>query len=85
MDEGDRGVIIYQPIMLARTGDGRIYLEVNRDAYNKGIAGIGYVHKLADADHLSDLIDWSRASDVTGRADAVARDVTAGPAVGSGK
>jgi len=85
VDLGDRGVTIYQPIMLARTGDGRIYLEVNRDAYKKGISGIGYVRKLADADHLSDLIDWSRAGEVTDRSDGIARDVTAGTEVGIGK
>jgi len=85
VDMGDRGVIIYQPIMLARTGDGHIYLEVNRDAYKKGISGIGYVRKLADADHLSDLIDWSRAGAATDRADGVAREVTAGIEVGVGK
>lgn len=85
VDMGDRGVIIYEPILLAQTGDGHVYLEVNRDAYQKGISGIGYVRSLAEAGHLSDLIDWSRAGEVTGHADGIARDVTAGMAVGSGK
>ncbi len=74
---GDRGRIIYAPILLARTDDGRVFLEVNRDAYKRSISGIGYVHRLADADHLSDQIDWPRAEDVTARQDGVARDVTA--------
>jgi L,D-transpeptidase ErfK/SrfK len=85
VDEGERGMIIYEPILLARTAGGRIFLEVNRDAYKQGIAGIGYVHKLADADHLSDLIDWSRAGEVAGRDDGIARDVTADPAVETGR
>jgi L,D-transpeptidase ErfK/SrfK len=78
VDEGDRGEIIYAPILLARTDDGRIFLEVNRDAYKQGGGDIEYVRHLAEADHLNDVIDWPKAQEVVDRADGVARDVTGG-------
>lgn len=82
---GGRGEVVYEPILLARTSDGRIFLEVNRDAYKRGISGIDYVRKLAQARHLSDFIDWSSAADATSRANGIARDVTASTRSGTAR
>ncbi|HKM99295.1 MAG TPA: hypothetical protein VJX23_02175, partial [Candidatus Binataceae bacterium] len=54
-----------------------VFLEVNRDVYKRGVGGMDYVRRLAEANHLGDLIDWTRAEEVVNRADGVARDITA--------
>jgi L,D-transpeptidase ErfK/SrfK len=82
IDIGDRGEIIYRPTLLASLEDGHIFLEVNRDAYKRGTGGIDYARRVAEAHHLSDLIDWPKAQGVADRAEGIARDVTAG---GSGE
>ena len=79
---GDEGEIIYRPTLMASLPDGRIFLEVNRDAYKRGVGGIDYARRVAEAYHLSDLIDWPKAQEVADRAEGIARDVTAG---GSGE
>lgn len=77
VDIGDTGEIIYEPTLLARLDDGRIFLEVNRDVYKRGVGGIEYAHRVADAHHFGDLIDWSKAEVVANQAEGIARDVTA--------
>lgn len=72
---GDRGKIIYAPVLLARTGDGRIYLEVHRDIYGKGSDPLSTVRSLAAASNLIDLLDWRRAEAVIREQDGVAREV----------
>jgi len=77
VDIGDHGEIIYEPTLIAHLDDGRVFLEVNRDVYKRGVGGMDYVRRLAEANHLGDLIDWTRAEEVVNRADGVARDITA--------
>src|SRR5581483_11105863 len=74
---GEKGEIIYAPTLLAHLDDGRVFLEVNRDAYKRGGGGMDHVRRVAEENHLSHLIDWSKAQQVADRAEGVARDVTA--------
>jgi L,D-transpeptidase ErfK/SrfK len=78
VDLNDRGVIAYYPLMLARMGDGRIFLESERDIYRKGAGGIDAVKALARAGGIGNLIDWSRAGEVLNDQEGIARDVTLG-------
>jgi L,D-transpeptidase ErfK/SrfK len=78
VDIGDQGDIIYEPTLIAHLDDGHVFLEVNRDSYKHGGFGIEYVRRVAEANHLSDLIDWPKAQEVTDRAEGIARDVGAG-------
>jgi len=73
---GEKGEIIYLPVLMARSDDGRVFLEINPDGYQRGIGGMAYVKGLAEANHLSDLIDWAKAVGVVDRAEGIARDVT---------
>ena len=82
VDIGLPGEIIYQPTLVAHLDDGHVFLEVNPDAYKRGVGGINYVHRVADTHHLGDLINWPKAEEVADRAEGIARDVTAG---GSGE
>jgi L,D-transpeptidase ErfK/SrfK len=48
---GEPGKIIYAPVLLALLDDGRIYLEVDRDIYNKGINALPMLNDLAETNH----------------------------------
>ena len=72
----DRGQIVYLPLMLARLDDGEIFVESHRDIYRRGTGGIDAVRALADASHLTNLIDWPRAGEVVRDEEGIARDVT---------
>ena len=80
----DRGQIVYLPLMVARLDDGRIFLESDRDIYRRGTGGIDAVRAVADANHLSNLIDWSRVGEVIRDEDGIARDVTRKASSGAG-
>jgi len=75
IEHGATGSIIYVPLLLAES-EGRIFIEVHRDIYNKGDVSLGALERLAHDAMLSDRIDWSRAADVLERVEGVARDVT---------
>lgn len=77
---GEPGEIIYEPILLARLQDGRIYLEAHRDPYRKQKGDeLQFVRQLAAANNVSNTIDWKKAAEVTSRDDGVAREVGALP------
>ena len=74
---GDRGEIIYEPYLLARLPDGKVFLEVHRDIYGKGGPALPVIKIIASSNHLENLIDWRRAAEVVTRAEGIAREVTA--------
>jgi L,D-transpeptidase ErfK/SrfK len=75
---GQRGEIIYEPVLLAQLQDGEILLEAHRDPYKKkNIDSLQFVRDLAAANHLDQQIDWSKAARVTSRNDGVAREISA--------
>jgi L,D-transpeptidase ErfK/SrfK len=71
---GTAGRLIYQPVLLAVTEDGRILLEVHRDIYKKGIDP-QTVRDMAKANDLSQDIDWPRADAVIAAQEGLAREV----------
>ncbi len=72
---GTVGQIIYAPVLLAVLDAGRIYLEVNRDVYNKGVNALQMLGELAEANHLADRIDWQKAARVVEQQEGLARQV----------
>lgn len=67
-------VIVYEPVLLAKTADGRIYLEVHRDAYRKRGDPMEYIWTLA-AD-FGEALDWDRVEQIVRERSGVARDVS---------
>lgn len=57
---GEEVRIIYRPVLLAETSDGRILLEAHRDAYELGDLPIEEIRALAMAQGLADEMDWQR-------------------------
>jgi len=82
--------IIYQPIKMAVTAQGRIFLEAHHNFYQKKMQPIALVKELAAKNQLEDRIDWDLAAQILKSRDGVARDITrnvldaaAGPPAGS--
>lgn len=72
---GTAGQIIYAPVLLAMLDDGRIYLEVNRDVYNKGANTLQMLKELAEANHLTSRIDWQKTAQVFEQQAGLAKQV----------
>ena len=72
---GTDGEIIYAPVLLALLDDGRIYLEVNRDVYNKGVNALQMLNELAEANHLTNRIDWQKAAKIAKQQEGLARQI----------
>lgn len=72
----DAGVIIYQPVLLFSSPDKRVFLEVHRDSYKKGINANALARELADAAGVSEQVDWKKAAAVIRAHEGVARDIT---------
>lgn len=70
--------IIYQPVKMALTTQGRIYLEVHPDIYRKKIDAMVWVQSLVKSHRLEDRIDWPKVAEVIKAKEGVARDVTKG-------
>jgi len=73
---GQRGEIIYEPVLLAQLQNGDILLEAHRDPYRKkNDDPVKFVRELAAANNLTQRIDWSKAAEVTSRNEGVAREI----------
>ncbi len=75
VEVGEPGEIIYQPVLLARLDNGRIFLEVNRDIYRKAGDAMLLVRAWAETSGLDGEIDWRQATAVIERREGVAREV----------
>ncbi len=72
--KGTRGRLIYQPLLIARLGDGSIFMESDPDIYRKRFDFLKAAHELAGS--LESSIDWKLAGRVIAAHEGVARDVT---------
>ena len=72
---GNTGVLVYQPVLMAVTADGRILLEVHQDIYEKGIDPRHTVREMAEANGLGRALDWSRVDAVIAAQEGLAREV----------
>jgi L,D-transpeptidase ErfK/SrfK len=73
---GDAGAIVYDPVLLARTADGRLYAEVQPDPYRHGPDPLRHLQTLADHAGIASEIDWNRVRDIVRRREGLAVDIT---------
>jgi L,D-transpeptidase ErfK/SrfK len=76
VEAGEAGEVIYEPVLLARLDDGRIFLEVHPDIYGLAFPDTEFIRSLADSNGLSNLINWTAVADVMRASDGIACDVT---------
>ena len=71
-----KGEIIYKPVKLAVTENGRVFLEVHRDIYNKSTNLVAEARQMVEKQKLSELVDWEKFKAVVKRKSGVAEDIT---------
>ena len=76
VEPGQEGEVIYEPVLLARLDDGRVFLEVHPDTYAIAFRDTTFIRSMADSNGLSNLINWNAVSDVVRASDGIAREVT---------
>ncbi len=73
---GTPGEFIYEPVKVAVTRDGKVFLEVRTDAYERVRPLREYTRKIIDAHGLSDKVDWVKVYGLVRAESGVATDVT---------
>lgn len=71
-----KGEIIYKPVKLAVTGDGRVFMEVHQDAYKKSANLVAEARQMVEKQKLSRLVDWEKFKSVVRQKSGVAEDIT---------
>jgi len=70
------GEIIYQPVKLAVTEEGRVFLEVHRDVYGKNTALQELARHLIEQHNISDRVDWDKVELVVKRQAGLAEEIS---------
>jgi L,D-transpeptidase ErfK/SrfK len=80
VEVGEPVELVYRPLLLAATAEGRVLLEVHRDVY--GLAEPPREALCAQASEmgLAGQLDWVRVAEVIAAVEGLARDVTASAA-----
>jgi L,D-transpeptidase ErfK/SrfK len=71
--------IVYRPIKIAVTPQGRVFLEANLNIYQWELKAQEYVKDMASYYEISDRIDWSKVPAILRKRDGVAQDITKAP------
>jgi L,D-transpeptidase ErfK/SrfK len=70
--------IIYRPVKLALTQEGRIFLEAHPNIYHRDLNYADLVQELARLHRLQDRIDWEKVSEILKAREGIAQDITRG-------
>jgi L,D-transpeptidase ErfK/SrfK len=73
--------IIYRPIKLALTPQGRVYLEANPNIYQWELHSLEWVKDMAAYYQITDRIDWDKVRPILKAREGIAQDITKEPAV----
>ena len=74
---GERGRLVYEPVLLARAQDGRVFAEIHPDVYRRAPDAMASLRSLARDGGLYDDIDWDAAARAAALAEGIATDVSA--------
>jgi lipoprotein-anchoring transpeptidase ErfK/SrfK len=70
------GEIIYKPVKLAVTENGRVFLEVHQDAYGKSGGLIKEAKAQIEKQNLSERVDWKKFDAVLKHKTGIAEDIS---------
>jgi len=73
--------IVYRPIKLALTPQGRVYLEANPNIYEWELHSLEWVQDMAAYYQITDRIDWDKVRPILKARTGIAQDITKEPAV----
>ncbi len=70
------GEIIYKPVKLAVTENGRVFLEVHHDVYNKSANLVEEARQMVERKKLTKMVDWVKFKSVLKQKSGVAEDIS---------
>jgi len=71
------GEIIYKPVKLAVTEEGRVFLEVHRDVYGRSSSGLATeARRLIEKQKLAERVDWRKVESIVRHTAGIAEDIT---------
>jgi lipoprotein-anchoring transpeptidase ErfK/SrfK len=70
------GEIIYKPVKLAVTKEGRVFLEVHRDVYGKSSGLATEARLLIEKQKLSELVDWKKVESIVRLKSGIAEEIS---------
>jgi L,D-transpeptidase ErfK/SrfK len=76
IDVGTTVKIIYRPIKLALTPEGRVYLEAIPNIYEWELHSMEWVKDMADYYQITDRIDWDKVPPILKARSGLAQDIT---------
>lgn len=79
IEVGTRGELVYEPVKVAVTGEGKVFLEVDPDVYRKVEKLMEVVINRIDGLHVAAEVDWTRVRQVVREQSGNAEDVTLFP------
>jgi lipoprotein-anchoring transpeptidase ErfK/SrfK len=71
-----RGEIIYKPVKLVVIENGRVFLEVHRDVYNKTTSLFDEAKLQIEKQKLSERVDWEKLKAVVKQKSGIAEDIS---------
>lgn len=71
-----KGEIIYKPVKLVVTENGRIFLEVHNDIYKMSTNLVTEARQLIEKQNLADLVDWNKFKMVLKQRSGIAEDIS---------
>jgi lipoprotein-anchoring transpeptidase ErfK/SrfK len=71
-----KGEIIYKPVKLVVTENGRIFLEVHNDIYKMSTNLVNEAKQLIEKQNLADLVDWNKFKMVLKQRSGIAEDIS---------
>lgn len=76
---GEAGEIIYEPVKVAVSDNGKVYLEVRTDVYKKVGSLRGYTQQVIETKGVSNKVDWEKVEHMVRTASGIAEDVSLSP------
>ena len=71
------GEIIYKPVKLAITEQGRVFLEVHRDVYGRNSSGLATeTRRLIERQNLAGRVDWQKVESMVRSTSGIAEDIS---------
>ena len=71
------GVIVYQPVKLAVSAEGRVFLEVNADVYSRYPGSLeGEVRKLVSRRKVESKVDWNKVARLLKKQSGIPEEIT---------
>jgi L,D-transpeptidase ErfK/SrfK len=70
------GEIIYKPVKLAVTEQGRVFLEVHQDVYGKSTGLEQEARHLIEKQNLAGQVDWQKVESIVRRKSGIAEDIS---------